>query len=157
MRGGIFTFGQPHERPLRDRLMVKVPTRSILPMIAFRDALCVASGWTCLWRSQFGRSPAPTTSPSTSSNSMRIRSLAASTSVFMNPRVSERVRVRSTSDMGILASRYATPRAFASDSLKPTRASSGSVNKQKGTCRPVVTRRPPARLSRTTRRSSKLI
>ena len=28
-------------RFLRDRLMVKVPARSILPMIAFRDALCM--------------------------------------------------------------------------------------------------------------------
>ncbi len=34
-------IGQPHERPLSDRLMVKVPARSFLPMIAFRDALCI--------------------------------------------------------------------------------------------------------------------
>src|SRR4051794_34837595 len=34
------------------------------------------------------------------------------------------------------------------------RASSGSVNRQKGTRRPVVTRSMPARLSRTTRTSS---
>jgi hypothetical protein len=43
MRGGYspLHIGQPHERPLSDRLTVKVPARSILPMIAFRDALCI--------------------------------------------------------------------------------------------------------------------
>jgi hypothetical protein len=34
-------IGQPHERPLSGRLTVKVPARSILPMIGFRDALCI--------------------------------------------------------------------------------------------------------------------
>src|SRR6266404_2539576 len=38
-------------------------------------------------------------------------------------------------------------RSFASVSLRPMRASSGSVNKQNGTCRPVVTRWPPRILS----------
>ncbi len=56
--------------------------------------------------------------------------------------------------MGIFARRYASPRAFASVSLRPIRASSGSVNRQNGTCRPVVTWWTPLRLSRTTRKSS---
>jgi len=43
----------------------------------------------------------------------------------MNPRGSDSVRVRSTADIGIVASRYAMPRAFASDSFSPTRASAG--------------------------------
>src|SRR6516165_8494122 len=55
---------------------------------------------------------------------------------------------------GIFASRKAIPRLLASDSLRPMRASSGSVNRQKGTRRPVVTRSMPPRLSRTTRTSS---
>ena len=46
------------------------------------------------------------------------------------------------------------PRSRASRSLSPTRASSGSVNRQNGTCRPVVTRSPPERLASTTRKSS---
>ena len=42
MRGGYSPFiGQPQERPLSDRLRVKAPALSILPMIAFRDALCI--------------------------------------------------------------------------------------------------------------------
>jgi hypothetical protein len=43
MRGDIHPLhiDQPHERPLSDRLMVKVPARSILPMLAFRDARCI--------------------------------------------------------------------------------------------------------------------
>src|SRR5262249_40076092 len=48
----------------------------------------------------------------------------------------------------------AIPRRPASDWLRPTRANSGSVNRQKGTRRPVVVRSMPARLSRTTRTSS---
>ncbi len=45
--------------------------------------------------------------------------------------------------MGIFASRHWMPRSVASRSLNPTRASSGSVNRQNGTCRPVVVRFPP--------------
>ena len=36
-----FHIRQPHERPLRDRLMVKVPAPSIGLMIVFRVALCI--------------------------------------------------------------------------------------------------------------------
>src|SRR5882762_11934918 len=45
------------------------------------------------------------------------------------------------------------PRSFASRSLNPTRANSGSVNRQKGINRPVVTPLPPARLARGSARS----
>jgi hypothetical protein len=69
-----------------------------------------------------------------------IRSLSVSISAFRNPRVSEIVIARKTEAMGNLARRYGIPRCFASVSLSPIRASSGSVNKQNGTWRPVVTR-----------------
>jgi hypothetical protein len=42
---------------------------------------------------------------------------------FAKPRVSESVRVRSTTDIGIWARRYEMPLAFASDSVMPTWAS----------------------------------
>ena len=76
-------------------------------------------------------------------------------SIFTKPRVSPRATARSTAAIGIFARRYAMPCRFASDSFKPTRASSGSVNIQNGMRRSRVVRLPPFRLSRTTRKSSK--
>src|SRR5512147_699393 len=78
----------------------------------------------------------------------------SSISALRNPRVSESVRARNTASIGILARRYPTPRSRASRSLSPTRANSGSVNRQNGTCRSVVVRSPPVRLASTTRKSS---
>ncbi len=46
------------------------------------------------------------------------------------------------------------PRCAASRSLRPTRASGGSTNMQKGTSRPRVVRLVPLRLSRMMRKSS---
>lgn len=92
--------------------------------------------------------------PAPNAVSPKIRSLPTSTSAFMKPRVWESVWARSTAAIGTFANRYGVPRSFASRSLSPTRASSGSVNRHDGTCRPVVARWPPARLSRTTRKSS---
>ena len=85
----------------------------------------------------------------------RISSLSAAMSILRNPRGSDRVRVRRTAAMGRVSRRYPRPRLLASVSLQPTRVSSGSRNMQNGTRRPVVTRVPPCRWSRTTRKSSK--
>ena len=57
----------------------------------------------------------------------RISSLSAAISIFMNPRVSDRVLVLNTSAIGCVSRWYGMPRRLASDSLQPTRASSGSV------------------------------
>jgi Transposase len=54
-----------------------------------------------------------------------------------------RATARSTAAMGIFARRYVMPRRVASASFKPTRASSGSVNTQKGISRSRVVRLPP--------------
>jgi len=94
--------------------------------------------------------PAPTPKPVKPST----RSSSALSSAFKKPLVSESVWVRSTASIGIFASLYLIPRCLASVSFSPTRASSGSVNRQNGTCLPVVTRCLPARFSRTTRKSS---
>jgi hypothetical protein len=48
----------------------------------------------------------------------------------MKPRVSPSVHIRSTAPTGSFATRTATPRPRASVSLRPTRASGGSVNRQ---------------------------
>jgi hypothetical protein len=53
----------------------------------------------------------------------RIRSLCASMSAFMNPRVSPMARARRTELMGRRAPRIAIPRRFASASPSPTRPS----------------------------------
>jgi len=55
------------------------------------------------------------------------------------PRVSEMVRARSTCVMGILNKRYGIPRARASFSFRPMRASSGSVKERIRDKLPVVT------------------
>jgi hypothetical protein len=83
-------------------------------------------------------SPAPP--PNTANPS--IRSLPRSTRHFRKPLVSIKLRARRTTAMGTLNSRYGTPCFFASVSLSPIRANSGSVNGQNGTCLPVVTRSP---------------
>ena len=98
-------------------------------------------------------SPAPTPSPV----NPRIRSLVVSNRAFKNPRVSERVRARKFASIGTLKRRYGMPCACASISLTPMRASSGSVKRQYGTCRPLVTRLPPVKLAWTTRKSSTLM
>ena len=72
-------------------------------------------------------------------------------SIFKNPRGSETVLVRGTSAARILATRYSIPSRRASDSLRPTRANSGSVNMQNGTKRFLVMRLPSLRWSYTTR------
>ena len=68
--------------------------------------------------------------------SPRISSLSALMRALMNPRVSERVCARRTFAIGILARRYWIARCWACVSFRPTRANSGSVNKQNGTSRP---------------------
>lgn len=87
----------------------------------------------------------------------RMRSPSASTNAFMKPRVSPRVRARRFASIGTLNKRYAMLPAVASRSFSPTRASSGSVKRQYGTCLPVVVRRPPASPECTTRKSSTLM
>jgi len=57
----------------------------------------------------------------------QISSLSLRISIFMKPRGSETVLVRSTAAIGIFATRYSTSSRRASDSLRPTRASSGST------------------------------
>ena len=80
----------------------------------------------------------------------RISSLSLPIRIFMKPRRSETVLVRSTSAIGILAGRYSIPSRRASDSFRPTRASSGSVNMQNGTRRFFVLRLLPVRFACTT-------
>ena len=55
---------------------------------------------------------------------------SASTRAFMNPCFSSVASVRRTALIGSRATRTAIPRACASLSLSPTRASGGSVNRQ---------------------------
>jgi hypothetical protein len=83
----------------------------------------------------------------------RISSLSLRISIFMKPRGSETVLVRSTEAIGIFATRYSTSSRRASDSFRPTRASSGSVNMQNDTRRCFVVRLPPFKLECTTRKS----
>src|SRR5260370_2707705 len=80
-------------------------------------------------------SPAPTPKPVRP----RMRSPSFSTRAFRKPWVSQSARARSTPSIGILNKRYAMPRSLASFSLRPTRANSGAVNRQNGTCLRVVT------------------
>src|SRR5437899_2084114 len=94
----------------------------------------------------------PASAPSMVKPRMRLPS--ASTIAFRKPRVSEIVRDRNTATIGSFATRTAMPWRWASRSLKPTRASGGSVNMQYGTSRLRVVRSPPARLSRMIRKSS---
>src|SRR5207253_2092443 len=75
----------------------------------------------------------------------RMRSPGVSTSTFMKPAFSPVVRVRSTALIGSVATRAAMPRWRASSSLRPTRASGGSVNRQHGARRAGGLRPPPAR------------
>ena len=83
------------------------------------------------------------------------RSLCASIIAFIKPVVSPVVLVRSTDAIGSLATRTEIPERSASTSLSPTRPSGGSVNMQYGTSRSRVVRRPPTKLSRMMRKSSK--
>lgn len=64
----------------------------------------------------------------------RMRPLSISTRPLTNPRVSESVRARRLFSIETLNKRYGTPFAFASLSLNPIRASSGSVNKRSVLC-----------------------
>ena len=97
------------------------------------------------------------TSPASGPNIVnpRMRSLLASRRIFMKPRVSPRLRARRTEVIGSRTTRTSAPFRSASLSFNPTRPSSGSMKAQYGTIRSIVVRVPPARLSRTTRKSSK--
>jgi len=75
----------------------------------------------------------------------RIRSSGPMTA-FMKPSVCPVVRVRSTAAIGSLATRTASPRARASVSVDPTRASGGSVNRQGGISRPAGERAMAVRI-----------
>src|SRR5438128_6649064 len=83
----------------------------------------------------------------------RMRSPCESTSAFMKPPLSEIVHVRSTARIGSFATRTPMPRRRASASLRPTRASGGSLNMHHGTSRSRAERVPPARLPRLSRMS----
>src|SRR5271170_4719223 len=69
-------------------------------------------------------------------------------SAFMNPRVSDIVFARRFESIDTFARRYAIPFCFASFSVRPTWANSGSRKVHDGTWRPLVVRLAPARLWR---------
>ncbi len=67
----------------------------------------------------------PPSTPSTAAP--RIRSVSASTTAFMKPRVSSISMARATRSIGSFATRTSRPSSRACSSVRPTRPSSGSV------------------------------